>query len=265
LGRWIVSNVPAWLVLVGLLVIIAGGAVVAQLVVRRRYPWLAADAHNDATRFAFGVICLVYAFFVGFMASGLWSQINAEDEQVRTEGAAAVQLARDSTVFDKPDGDRIRQALLDYENSALAEWPTVANGGAASTDADNALHRVYVAYQQAQPHTDIQKAFLSTSLANLDRVSQARTGRVIQTQTNSGPPWSIWTVVLLTAGMVVGCSIVYGVKQPRMDYIMVATVGVLVGADLFLILELAHPYIGEVATSPQPLRNAVAVLTGLAT
>ncbi|OBH43191.1 DUF4239 domain-containing protein [Mycobacterium mantenii] len=259
------SNLPAWLVLVGLLVIVAGGAVLAQIIVRRRYPGLAADAHNDATRFAFGVICLVYAFFVGFMASGLWSQINAEDEQVRTEGAAAVQLARDSTVFDKPDSDRIRQALLEYEHAALAEWPVVADGRAASPEADTALHRVYLAYQQVQPHTDIQKAFLSTSLANLDRASQARTARVIETQTNSGPPWSIWTVILLTAGMVVGCSVIYGVKQPRMDYIMVATVGVLVAADLFLILELAHPYLGEVATSPQPLRNVVAVLTGPAT
>ncbi|WP_242660267.1 DUF4239 domain-containing protein [Mycobacterium mantenii] len=265
MGRWIVSNLPAWLVLVGLLVIVAGGAVLAQIIVRRRYPGLAADAHNDATRFAFGVICLVYAFFVGFMASGLWSQINAEDEQVRTEGAAAVQLARDSTVFDKPDSDRIRQALLEYEHAALAEWPVVADGRAASPEADTALHRVYLAYQQVQPHTDIQKAFLSTSLANLDRASQARTARVIETQTNSGPPWSIWTVILLTAGMVVGCSVIYGVKQPRMDYIMVATVGVLVAADLFLILELAHPYLGEVATSPQPLRNVVAVLTGPAT
>ncbi|OBH53127.1 hypothetical protein A5682_03280 [Mycobacterium mantenii] len=259
------SNLPAWLVLVGLLVIVAGGAVLAQIIVRRRYPGLAADVHNDATRFAFGVICLVYAFFVGFMASGLWSQINAEDEQVRTEGAAAVQLARDSTVFDKPDSDRIRQALLEYEHAALAEWPVVADGRAASPEADTALHRVYLAYQQVQPHTDIQKAFLSTSLANLDRASQARTARVIETQTNSGPPWSIWTVILLTAGMVVGCSVIYGVKQPRMDYIMVATVGVLVAADLFLILELAHPYLGEVATSPQPLRNVVAVLTGPAT
>ncbi|WP_231999840.1 DUF4239 domain-containing protein [Mycobacterium sp. 1245852.3] len=265
MGRWIVSNLPAWLVLLGLLVIVAGGAVVAQMILRRHYPALTADVHNDATRFAFGVICLVYAFFVGFMASGLWSQVNSEDDQVRTEGAAAVQLARDSTVFDTADTDRIRQALLDYEHAALAEWPVVANGGATSPEADNALHRVYLAYQQAQPHTDIQKAFLSTSLANLDRASQARTARVIETQTNTGPPWSIWTVILLTAGMVVGCSIVYGVRQPRMDYIMVATVGVLVAADLFLILELAHPYVGEVATSPQPLRNVIAALTTPAT
>lgn len=46
---------------------------------------------------------------------------------------------------------------------------------------------------------------------------------------------------------------------------MVATVGVLVAANLFLILELAHPYVGEIATTPQPLRDVVTVLSEPAT
>jgi hypothetical protein len=46
---------------------------------------------------------------------------------------------------------------------------------------------------------------------------------------------------------------------------MVATVSVLVAANLFLILELSDPYIGEMATSPQPLREVVAVLSQPAT
>ncbi|WAC94602.1 hypothetical protein [Mycobacterium sp. Aquia_213] len=46
--------------------------------------------------------------------------------------------------------------------------------------------------------------------------------------------------------VVVGCAIIYGV---------------LVAANLFLILELAHPYVREIATSPQPLRDVVVVLS----
>jgi hypothetical protein len=98
-------------------------------------------------------------------------------------------------------------------------------------------------------------------LANLDKLSQARTTRVIQAQTNEGPPWSMWSVILLTSALVVGCAVIYGVEEPRLHYAMVATVGVLVAANLFLIVELAHPYIGEIATSPQPLRDVVAVLS----
>jgi len=39
-----------------------------------------------------------------------------------------VQLAKDLTVFDKVDSDRIRQSLLEYEQAAVAEWIEVANG-----------------------------------------------------------------------------------------------------------------------------------------
>jgi hypothetical protein len=260
LSRWIVTNVPGWLLLVGLIVLIAGGAVLAQGFLRRRYPGLTAGAHNDATRFTFGVVGMVYAFFVGFMASALWSQINSEDEQARAEGAAGIQLARDSSVFDQADGDRIRQALRDFEGAALAEWPLAANSS-AYPEADKALQRLYIAYEQVQPHTETQKTFLSRSFANLDKLSQARTARVIQAKTDSGPPWTVWAVILIASGLVVGCAIIYGVEESRTDYAVVATIGVLVAANLFLISELAHAYAGEIATSPQPLRDVLAVLS----
>jgi Protein of unknown function (DUF4239) len=262
MSRWIVNNLPAWLVLITFVVLIAGGAVLLQKILRRRYPLLAGEAHNDATRFAFGAICFVYAFFIGFIASALWSQINGEDDQVRTEAAAGIQLARDRSVFDAPDSDRIRQSLIDYERAALVEWPIVANGGQAYPGANEALKRVYLAYEQANVHTDIQRSFLGTSLANLDKLSQARTARVLQGQTNSsGPPWSMWSVIILTSLLVIGCTVIYGVEQPRLSYVMVATVGVLVAGNLFLIVELAHPYIGEIATSPQPLQDVITVLS----
>ncbi|MGO9510698.1 MAG: hypothetical protein ACLPXZ_26475 [Mycobacterium sp.] len=262
MSRWIVINFPAWLVLIALMVLIVGGAVLLQKILRSRYPRFAGDAHNDATRFAFGAICFVYAFFVGFMASALWSQINTEDDQVRNEAAAGVQLARDRSVFDAPDSDRIRQTLLDYHRAALAEWPIVANGGQAYPEADQALKRVYLAYEQVNAHTDIQRSFLATSLTNLDKLSQARTTRVLQAGTNAdGPPWSMWSVIVLTSLLVVGCAVIYGIEEPRLSYAMVATVGVLVAANLFLIMELAHPYIGEIATSPQPLQDVITVLS----
>lgn len=260
MSRWLVGHVPAWLVLFGLVVVVGGVAVLAQRLVRRRYPHLSQDAHNDATRFAFGVVGFVCAFLVGFMASALWSQITSEDEQVRTEGAAGVQLARDSSVFDAADGDRIRGALLNYERAALSEWSAAAEGR-SYPEADAAMQRVYLAYQQEQPRTEVQRTFLATSFTNLDRVSQARTARLIQAQTSGGPPWSVWAVILLTSALVLGCSIIYGVEQPRTHAALVVTVGALVAANLFLISELAHPYVGEVATSPQPLRDVVGVLS----
>ncbi len=260
MARWIVINVPGWLLLLGLMVFIAGGAVLVQILVRRRFPKLVEDAHNDATRFVYGVVGFIYAFLVGFVVSAMWSQVAIEDGQARDEGVAGLQLTRDLVVFDKPDSDRLRQALLEYERTALAEWPVAARGE-AYPEAEKSLRRLYAAYREVQPRTDIQKTFLATSFSNLDKLSQARTERVMQAQTAVGPSWSLWVVILLISSLVVGCAILYGVEEPRMDYAVVATVGALVAANLFLLLELACPFVGELGTTPQPLRDAVRILS----
>ena len=67
----------------------------------------------------------MFAFFTGFVVSAMWSQVNSAGVMARTEGAAAVQMARDLSVFDRADSDRIRQSLLEYECAAVAEWPIV--------------------------------------------------------------------------------------------------------------------------------------------
>ena len=83
---------------------------------------------------------------------------------------------------------------------------------------------------------------------------------MLQARTDIGPPWSLWAVIFLTSALLLGCAIIYGVEKPTTHYTMVAILGVLVGAQLFLVLELSHPFVGEIGTSPEPLREVVRVL-----
>jgi hypothetical protein len=255
-----VSEIPTWSLLLGLIVLIVGGAVLIQLYVRRRFPQLTEGTHNKGTEFVYRVVGFVYAFFIGFVVSAMWGQVRDADANVRTEGAAGVQLARDLTVFDKPDGDRIRRSLLEYERAAEGEWPTAARGHSVS-EADDALHRVYTAYEEVQPRTDAQKTLLARSFTNLDSVSRARTERILLARTNIGPPWPLWAIILLNSGLLIGGAIIYGVEKHAIHYSIVVTLGVLVASQLFLILELSHPFIGAVATSPEPLHQVIQVLS----
>jgi hypothetical protein len=258
MSRWLVSNVPPWLLLLLLIVVVVGVSILLQSVVRRRFPQFKGEAHNDVTKFAFGVVGFVFAFFVGFLVSNLWGQHHDAAASARAEGTGGAQLARDLQVFDKGDRDRTRQSLLDYAHAAEEEWPLAA-AGRSQPAADATLNRLYDAYGQVTARTDAQKALLSTSFANLDKVSQARTERVLRGHNNQGPPWSLWAVVFLTSALVLGCAIIYGVEDPRMHYVMVATVATLVAAELFLIIQLAYPYIGEIGVTAEPLREVVRV------
>jgi hypothetical protein len=257
MSQWLVTHVPSGLLLFGLIIVVTGGAALTQAFLRRRFPALTGDTHNDVTKFTYGFIGFVYAFFIGFVVSAMWGQVNTADGNARAEGAAAVQMARDSNVFEPVDRDRIRQALLAYEQAAVAEWAK----GERSPEADATLDRVYTAYGQTQANTDAQKTLLATSYSNLDKISQARTGRIFTAREDYGPPWPLWAVIFLTSGMVLGTAIIYGVERAGLHYPMVAIVGVIVASNLFLILELAHPLVGEISTSSDPLQEAVSVLS----
>ena len=229
MSRWLVSNVPSGLLLLGLVVLVTGGALLLLFCVRHKFPQLEEGKQNHVTVFAFSFIGFMFAILVTFFSNSLWGQINDSDAKARTEGATGLQLAGDLTVFDKADSDRIRQSLLEYERAAIAEWPEAASGR-SFPEADNVLARLDTAYRQVQPHNDIQTKALDTSLSNLDSIRQARGERVLQARMDIGPPWSLWVIVLLTSVMVLGCAIIYGVEKPAIHYAMVTTVGVLEAA-----------------------------------
>jgi hypothetical protein len=163
-------------------------------------------------------------------------------------------------VFDQPDRDRIRAAILDYEQAALVEWNDMGTEG-SHPDADAALTRLYTAYEDVQARTDAQKTILSSAFGNLDSIGQARTQRLAQAQTDDGPPWSLWAVIWLTSGLLLACAIIYDVAKPATHYTMVAILGVLVALNLFLVAELSHPFLGEIGTSPEPLQQVVEQLS----
>ncbi len=145
-----------------------------------------------------------------------------------------------------------------YEHAAIVEWPEAGNSRSPATN--SALARLFNAYDGVAATTDNQKTLLATSYSNLDRISQARTVRRLTAREDAGLPWPFWAVIFLTGSMVLGTVIIYGVEKPVLHYPMVTVVGLIVATNLFLILELANPYAGEISTSSDPLQEVVALL-----
>lgn len=262
MSAWLLNHVRPWMMLVGFAVLFAGGAVLVQMFVRRRFPALKEQKHNDLTNFAFIVVAFLYSFLSGFMINAMWGQITGADTRAATEGSAAMQQAKTLVVFEKSDANRIRQSLLDYLHAAETEWPLAA-AGQTHPEADNALQRLYATYAQLHPTDETQQKFLSVSLNNLDTMSALRTERLTIAVTDTGPPASLWLVNFVTSGMVLAGAIIYGGKSSRQHHVMVAALGVLIACILFLMVEISHPYIGEIATSPEPLFSAARYLSAL--
>jgi Protein of unknown function (DUF4239) len=259
MSLWLVSNVPPLLLLLALIVVIAGGAVLIQKLIRRRFPVLAGEELNDVTRFTFGFVGFVYAFITGFIVSSLWGQISTAQSNATAEGAAAVQMARDLSGFDKGDSDRVRQSLLAYERVAVTEWDQAR--GKRLVEVDRALAQLNTSYDQVNATTDAQKTRLATSYTNLGSISQARTVRLLTARQDAALPWPLLVVIFLVSALVLGSVIVYSVESPVLRWPMVAVFGVMIASNLFLILEFTYPYIGAVAITSEPLQESISVLS----
>ena len=250
---------PGWAMLTALIAVISGGSVLTAFLVRRRFPQIASGGRNDALNFGYGAVALVYAFFIGFVVSGLWDQNTAEDTQIRIEGATGVELARNLSAFEPADVDRIRQSLLDYVHAAEAEWP-LADKGHSLPEADNALAALIQTYREAGSRVERPELIpLDNTFDNLEQLGLSRTDRILEGGVNDGPSWSLWAVIFLTSGLVIGCTIIFGVASRVMHFAVVAIVAAMVATNLFLVLVLAHRCLadkchGETAATPAALQ-----------
>ena len=73
----------------------------------------------------------------------------------------------------------------------------------------------HATYRDVQLRNETQQKFLAVVLNNLDKMSAERTERVTVARTDTGPPWSLWTVQFLTSAMVLGYAIIFGGQVVR--------------------------------------------------
>lgn len=253
--RWIVENVPAWwlvtLAVVGLPVL----AVSSQWLIRRRVPSLSGGEHNDVAGFLGAVVAVVYAIIAGFMVITLWDQYVTANDTVQNETVNLHDLVQFSGAFGQTAQGKIRQLVVQYANSVITDdWKAMAEGeGSAVTQND--FDRLITAIQVLKVNNPTQEPFLSEMLTQVDEVGQERQQRL--DLSGQAVPGILWLVVILASVTTLGFCLVFGIKTARLHYVMVATVGVLIGVILALILLLEYPFSGTIAVKPTPFEHVI--------
>jgi hypothetical protein len=248
--RWIVQDVPAWwllaLALVGLPVL----AVAAQWLIRRRVPGLAVGDHNDVAGFLGAVVTVVYAILAGFMVVTLWDHYIAAGDTVQNETVSLRDLVQFSGAFGPSARAEIRQQVVQYANSvATVEWKAMAEGG-DSPAAQKDFDQVISAIERLNVRNPAQEEFLNAMLTQVDDAGKERQQRLELTGQNI--PTILWVGVVLASFVTLGFCLLFSIKSARLQYVMIASVAILIGATLVLILLLEFPFSGTVAVGPTP-------------
>jgi hypothetical protein len=248
--RWIVQNVPAWSLVVLALIGLPALAVSLQWLIRRRAPSLASGEHNDVAGFLGSVVGVIYAIIAGFMVITLWEQYVTAGDTVQNETVSLRDLVQFSGAFGPAAQGKIRQLVVRYaESVATVEWQAMANGE-GSPAAQHNFDQLITAIQGLTVHNPTQQEFLATMLTQVDDAGKDRQQRLELSGQNI--PAVLWLAVLLASVVTLGFCLLFSIKSARLHYIMVASVAILIGATLVLILLLEYPFSGTVAVRPLP-------------
>jgi hypothetical protein len=246
--RWIVQNVPAWWLVVLAVVGLPALAVSLQWLIRRRVPSLADGEHNDAAGFLGSVVGIIYAIIAGFMVITLWEQYITAGDTVQNETVSLRDIVQYSGAFGPAAQGKIQQLVVRYANSvATVEWQAMANGG-GSPVAQNDFDQLITAIQGLNVQGPAQEAFLNSMLTQVDDVGKERQQRLELSGQNV--PAILWLAAILASAVTLGFCLLFGIKSARLHYIMVASVAILIGTTLVLILVLEYPFSGTVAVRP---------------
>jgi uncharacterized protein DUF4239 len=248
--KWVVTNVPTWLVGVVLIGGLPALAVLIKLVISRRATSLAKGSHNDVAGFLLAIVAVVYAVIVGFTIVSLYEASVTANQDVSTEAAELLQLHEGNVSLDSSTRARIDADVVAYANSVVDNWALISKGN-ASSQVQTSLNDIYVTLGSYTPHTAAQADYLTASIADVNLLSQARVTRQLEASDSGSVPLVLWIGILLTSGVTLAFTLVFSLEDVRVASAMVAGVTAVLAVNIFVLIELSYPFLGSVAVGPE--------------
>lgn len=232
-------------------------SVAGMIVVRRRVSYETLKDSRETASNVFGMVGGLYAILLGFMIVVVWQQYNEAQTTAEQEALRVGTLLRDARVFDADTQARMRERLIGYAKTVVAdEWKTMPSGQ-ASKSANDAYERLWNVYYDVQPQTDREKVFYQSSIGLLNELSSLRHSRIISSQ--AGVPSALWVLLIVGGVVVVAFTYLFGTKSAVTQTLIVSSLSGLIGFLLFLILALDYCFSGDLGIKPDALQKVLEV------
>jgi hypothetical protein len=234
----------------------SGLSVLGLYLVRVLVPFETLKKNHEVAGFTFGVLGAFYGLLLAFVIVAAWERFDRASENVQEEGVALISLYRLSKGFSAPAAGDMQHAIRAYTHRLIdVEWPAMANSNFASIDdsvGTLSLWQIVANYKAESPR---QALLVDKSFDQLSKLSEAGSLRYLYARENL--PSVVWLVIYAGLIITIGFSYFFGLETFWPQALMCAIFSTLLGLTILAILELAHPYQGNVVVSVQPLQYAL--------
>ena len=125
--------------------------------------------------------------------------------------------------------------------------------GEASERAWAAVDDVYAALQAVEPRSARTAAFFDDAVRQLNDVLDARRDRLDDAE--GGLPWVIVVLLLVGSLVILGYTILVGSRSLGFHAVGAASIALVVGLSLVVLIALVYPFSGDLAVGPEPFRT----------
>lgn len=211
-------------------------------------------SHNDVTRPLFLAIASFYALLLSFIMHVVLERSYETHSSVSREGSSAMGLYRDIKFY--PDTLVSRDLMKVYLNFVYNvvddEFPAMEKMRLSEKTSD-ALNRVFYKVEHLEPSTPFQIQLVSEMFKNLNELATYRGLRITAMEYEIAP--ALWLPMILGAIIAMLSSILLDIGDKKTHLLLNALLGGIIGAFLFIIILMDHPYTGSLGIEPKTYRH----------
>jgi hypothetical protein len=213
---------------------------------------------RDAIKLATAVVGTLSALALGFLIASAKTTFDDAEAELRTSVARLVLLDRVMAHYG-PETAGARRELSKLVEARLRQtWGS--EDGAATTEGisdDTGIEPVQDELRSLSPDTEAKRLLQSRALEVSGQIAEAHW--LLIEKGGEGPPWAFLAILVFWLALLF---FTFGLLAPGNATVscMLFVCALSVAGAVFLIIDMAHPYLGFIQVSDAPLRTALAHL-----
>ena len=200
------------------------------------------EEHKEAAQRLLLVVSSFFVFFLGFIVSQEWSNVNEVRSDVSSGAVAIDTAAYKAEALPQPQRGIFQEALANLGRSIdCEEIPAVRDSGQGSRETEATLRDAFLVMARFPPEIQDQSIFQDL-LDELGAVSDSR--RQVLTGAASGLPVVVLFTIFFVAGLLVILFVVQLAKGRQSHLAMTLGLVMLISVGTGLVLSLSRPFGG---------------------
>ncbi|MGY4967368.1 bestrophin-like domain [Streptomyces sp. 900105245] len=203
---------------------------------------------SETVTLILGIYGAIYGALLAFVIVIAWDDLNAAKARVDSEAASLTAVARDADFLPSDVRNRISNDIKEYLNyTVTTEWREMKLGKVPNTSNPH-LEHILLTLKKYNPANEREVADYRRIRSDLTTTVSDRRARIGDSGEQLPPLLRYFIFGGAICVVLLACW--YSVASIIEQAVLLTAVSVLLASSLLIILQLNHPFVGEISVSP---------------